>query len=44
MFSCALSDGHDAPVLRDGAVPGVAALVEDGLVGREDPIAEPVVA
>ncbi len=38
------ADGHDDPGLFDEAVPGVAAMVEDILIGREDPIREPVVA
>ncbi len=38
------SDRHDFPRLVDAAVPGVAAMVEDILVGFEDPVREPVVA
>ncbi len=36
-------DGHDDPGLFDEAVPNVTAMVEDILIGREDPIREPVV-
>ncbi len=38
------SDGHDIPGLVDQPVPGKAAVVEDILVGLEDPVREPVVA
>ena len=38
------SDGHDAPWLVDEFVPCVAAVVEDIVVGFEDPVREPVVA
>ncbi len=37
------SDGHDFPRLVYEAVPGVAAVLEDILVGLEDPVREPVV-
>jgi hypothetical protein len=37
------SDGHDDPRLVDESVPGIAAVVEDILVGREDTVREPVV-
>jgi hypothetical protein len=37
-------DGHDTPRLIDEAVPGEAAMVEDVLVGLEDPVREPVIA
>ena len=37
-------DGHDFPGLVDELVPGKAAVVEDVLVGPEDPVREPVVA
>jgi hypothetical protein len=40
-FACA--DGHNAPGLIDEAVPGEAAMVEDVVVGSEDPVREPVV-
>jgi hypothetical protein len=32
------SDGHDDPGLLDELVPGVTAMVEDLLVGAEDPV------
>ncbi len=35
-------DGHDDPGLFDEAVPGVAAMVEDIVIGRENPVREPV--
>ncbi len=38
------SDGHDFPGLVDEGVPGIAAVVENILVGFEDPVREPVVA
>jgi hypothetical protein len=38
------SDGHDFPGLFDELVPGKAAVVEDIVVGLEDPVREPVVA
>ncbi len=38
------SDGHDFPGLVDEGVPSIAAVVEDILVGFEDPVREPVVA
>ena len=37
------SDSHDGPRLVDKSVPGVTAVVEDILVGREDTVREPVV-
>jgi hypothetical protein len=40
----AQSDGHDAPGLIDELVPGVAAVVDEVIVGLEDAIGEPVVA
>ena len=36
MYPFTSSDGHDFPGLVDEAVPGVAAMVEDILVGREE--------
>lgn len=39
-----MSDGHDRPRLIDELVPGVATVVEDVVVGFEDPIGQPVVA
>lgn len=38
------ADGHDAPWLADEVVPGKAAVVDDVVVGFEDPVGEPVVA
>ncbi len=38
------SDRHDFPGLVDETVPGVAAVVEDIVVGLEDSVREPVVA
>ena len=38
------SDGHDAPRLVDELVPGVAAMVDDVVVGFEHAVGEPVVA
>ena len=39
-----MSDGHDLPGLIDELVPGVAAVGDDILVGREDAVGQPVVA
>ena len=36
------ADGHDAPWLADEFVPGKAAVVDDVVVGFEDPVGEPV--
>ena len=44
MRPIAQADGHDAPWLIDELVPGVAAVVEDVVVGSEDAVGEPVVA
>ena len=44
MRPIAQSDGHDAPGLIDELVPGVAAVVDDVVVGFEDAVREPVVA
>ena len=44
MRPLAQADGHDAPWLIDEAVPGVAAVVDDVVVGREDAVREPIVA
>ena len=43
---CPLShaNGHDAPWLIDEVVPGEAAVVDDVVVGLEDPVGEPVIA
>ena len=38
------ADGHDAPRLIDEVVPGEAAVVDDVVVGFEEPVGEPVVA
>jgi hypothetical protein len=38
------ADGHDAPGLVDEGVPGMAAVVEQVVMGCEDPVGEPVVA
>ncbi len=38
------SDRHDLPGLVDERVPGIAAVVEDIVVRRENPVREPVVA
>lgn len=40
----AVSDGHDAPGLVDELVPSLAAVVDDVVVGGEDPVRQPVVA
>lgn len=40
----AQSNGRDTPGLVDDPVPGVAAMIEDGLVGGKDAVAEPVLA
>ena len=40
----AASDGHDAPRLVDEFVPGLAAVVDDVVVGLEDAVGQPVVA
>jgi hypothetical protein len=44
MRPVAQSDRHDGPRLVDELVPGIAAVLEDVLVGAEDAIGEPVVA
>ena len=38
------ADGHDAPRLIEELVPGVAAMVDDVVVGFEDAVRQPVVA
>ena len=40
----ASSDGHDVPRLIDELVPCLAAVVDDVVVGSEDPVGQPVVA
>jgi len=42
MCPLAQADGHDGPWLLDELVPGVAAVVEDVVVGAEDAIGKPV--
>ena len=38
------ADGHDRPGLIDELIPGVAALIDDVVVGPEDSVGKPVVA
>jgi len=40
----AQSDGHDAPGLTDELVPGLAAVIDEIVVGFEDPVGKPVIA
>jgi len=40
----ASADGHDAPWLTDEAAPVEAAMVENVLVGSENPVRKPIVA
>jgi hypothetical protein len=40
----AQSDGHDVPGAVDKGIPGVAAVIDDIVVGCEDAVREPVVA
>jgi hypothetical protein len=44
MRPVAQSDRHDGPRLVDEFVPGIAAVLEDVVVGAEDAIGEPVFA
>ena len=44
MSPIAEADRHDDPGLGDELVPGIAAVIEDGVIGGEDPVGEPVVA
>src|ERR1700757_3809854 len=44
MSPIAEANRHDDPGLGDELVPGVAAVIEDGTIGGEDPVGEPVVA
>ena len=44
MRPLAQSDGHDAPRLVDELVPGLAAVVDEIIVGFEDAVGEPVIA
>ena len=39
-----VSDRHDFPWLIDEPIPGVAAMVDDVVVGAEDAVGQPVVA
>ena len=43
MCPFAAPDGHDAPGLIDQPVPGLAAKVDDVVVGCKDPVGEPVI-
>ena len=38
------AERHDPLGLVDELVPGIAAVIEDGAIGGEDPVGEPVVA
>jgi len=38
------AERHDPPGLVDELVPGMAAVIEDGAVGGEHPVGEPIVA
>jgi hypothetical protein len=44
MCPVAQADRHDGPGLVDELVPGIAAVIEDVVVGAEDAVGEPVVA
>ena len=44
MSPIAEADRHDDPGLVDELVPGVAAVIEDGAIGGEDSVGEPVIA
>ena len=44
MGPIAQADGHDGPRLIDELVPGVAAVVDQVVVGGEDAVGEPVLA
>ncbi len=44
MSPLAQADGHDDPGLVDELVPSVTEVIDDLLVGVEDPVGEPVVA
>jgi hypothetical protein len=43
MSPLAQSDGHDFPRAVDERIPGVAAVIDDIVVGFEDTVREPVV-
>jgi hypothetical protein len=38
-----VSDGHDTRGLVDQLVPGIAAMIDDLIIGFEDAVGEPVV-
>ena len=40
MSPIALTDGHDGPRLIDEVIPGIAAMVDDVVVGSEDAVRE----
>src|SRR5271154_1020105 len=42
MGPIAQADGHDGPWLVDELVPGVAAMIDDIVIGAEDAVREPV--
>ena len=44
MCPLAQSDGHDFPRAFDEHVPGIAAVIDNIVVGFEDAVREPVVA
>src|ERR1700758_2415551 len=44
MSPIAEAERHDPPGLVDELVPGMAAVIEDGAIGGEDPVGQPVVA
>ena len=44
MSPIAEADRYDGPGLGDGPVPGIATVVEDGAVGGEHPVGQPIVA
>ena len=43
MSPLAVSDGHDAGGQFDQLVPGIAAMIDDLIIGFEDAVGEPVV-
>ena len=43
MRPVAHSDGYDVPWLVDERVPGVAAMIDDVVVGFEDAVGQPIV-
>ena len=44
MGPLAAANGHDAPRLSDKLLPGLAAMIDDVVVGLEDAVRQPVVA